>query len=178
MRFIRRFMLSFGPISSVFDFFTFGVLLFVLHAGPAEFRSGWFVDSLATQTLIIFAIRTRRIPFFRSHPSLPMTLAAMGVVIVGALLPATPLGHLLGFRPLPLAYYAVLAVLVVAYLALVEVGKRLFYGRAQVARPPRRDRSGPTGTRAGAPPDSAPDDDGPDDVGPMALVRGPQRHAG
>ena len=72
-----------------------------------------------------------------------MTLAALGVVIVGALLPATPLGHLLGLS-LPLAYYAVLAVLVVAYLALVEVGKRLFYGRAQVApatpRPKRTDR--------------------------------------
>jgi Mg2+-importing ATPase len=144
MRFIRRFMLSFGPISSVFDFFTFGVLLFVLHAGPAEFRSGWFVESLATQTLIIFAVRTRRIPFFRSHPSLPITLAALGVVTVGALLPATPIGHVLGFRPLPLAYYAVLAVLVLAYLALVEVGKRLFYGRAHVApitpRPKRLDR--------------------------------------
>ena len=68
--FIRRFMLTFGPISSLFDFLTFGLMLGVLHAGPVEFRTGWFVESLATQTLIIFAIRTRRMPFFRSRPGL------------------------------------------------------------------------------------------------------------
>ena len=66
--FIRRFMLTFGPISSLFDFLTFGLMLGVLHAGPVEFRTGWFVESLATQTLIIFAIRTRRVPFLRSRP--------------------------------------------------------------------------------------------------------------
>ena len=99
--FIRRFMVVFGPLSSVFDFATFGVMLWVFHAGAAQFRSGWFVESLATQTLVIFAIRTRRVPFFRSHPSLPLTLAALGVVAVGALLPATPLAHTLGFSPLP-----------------------------------------------------------------------------
>ena len=109
---------------------TFGVMLWVFHAGPAQFRSGWFVESLATQTLIIFAIRTRRIPFFRSHPSLPLTLAALGVVTVGALLPATPLAQTLGFQPLPAAYFATLAGMVVCYLALVEVGKRVFYGAA------------------------------------------------
>ena len=74
----------------MFDFLTFGVMLWVFHAGAAEFRSGWFVESLATQTLVIFAIRTRRVPFFRSHPSLPLTLAAFTVVAIGALLPATP----------------------------------------------------------------------------------------
>src|SRR6185437_4198979 len=99
--FIRRFMLFFGPISSVFDFITFGVMLWGFHAGPALFRSGWFVESLATQTLVIFAIRTRRIPFFRSRPSMPLLLAALAVVVVGAALPFTPLAHLLGFRPLP-----------------------------------------------------------------------------
>ncbi len=116
--FIRRFMIFFGPLSSVFDFITFGVMLWVFHSGPAQFRSGWFVESLATQTLVIFAIRTRRIPFFRSHPSLPLTLAALGVVAVGALLPATPLAHTLGFRPLPGAFFAALAGMVIAYLAL------------------------------------------------------------
>ena len=72
------------------------IMLWVFHAGPAQFRSGWFVESLATQTLVIFAIRTRRVPFFRSHPSLPLTLAALGVVTVGAVLPATPLAHAAG----------------------------------------------------------------------------------
>ncbi|WP_279617310.1 magnesium-translocating P-type ATPase [Streptomyces bungoensis] len=133
--FIRRFMISFGPLSSVFDFVTFGVMLWVFHSGPAQFRSGWFVESLATQTLVIFAIRTRRVPFFRSHPSLPLTLAALGVVTVGAVLPATPLAHTLGFQPLPGAFFATLVGMILGYLALIEIGKRLFYGAAAVAPP-------------------------------------------
>jgi P-type Mg2+ transporter len=137
--FIRRFMIYFGPLSSVFDFVTFGVMLWVFHAGPAQFRTGWFVESLATQTLVIFAIRTRRIPFFRSHPSLPLTLAALGVVAVGALLPATPLAHSLGFQPLPGGFFAALAGMVICYLALIEIGKRIFYGALSTAPPtPRR----------------------------------------
>jgi P-type Mg2+ transporter len=130
--FIRRFMIVFGPLSSVFDFVTFAVMLWVFHAHAAEFRSGWFVESLATQTLVIFAIRTRRVPFFRSHPSLPLTLAALGVVGVGALLPATALAHTLGFSPLPGAFFAALAGMVVGYLVLIELGKRLFYRTARV----------------------------------------------
>ena len=73
----------------------------MFHSGPAQFRPGWFVESLATQTLVIFAIRTRRIPFFRSHPGLTLTLAALSVVAIGALLPASPLAAALGFQPLP-----------------------------------------------------------------------------
>jgi len=125
--FIRRFMLFFGPVSSVFDFITFGVMLWGFHAGPALFRSGWFVESLATQTLVIFAIRTRRIPFFRSRPSVPLLLAALAVVTVGAVLPATPLGRMLGFRPLPGLFFLALVLMVVAYLLLIEVGKHWFY---------------------------------------------------
>jgi Mg2+-importing ATPase len=133
--FIRRFMLYFGPFSSVFDFATFGVMLWVFHSGPAQFRSGWFVESLATQTLVIFAIRTRRVPFFRSHPSLPLVLAAAGVVAVGALLPATPLAAMLGFHPLPLGFFAALAGMVGAYLLLIEAGKWLFYRTADRPQP-------------------------------------------
>jgi Mg2+-importing ATPase len=128
--FVRSFMAVFGPVSSIFDFATFFVMLQILHANHAEFRSGWFVESLATQTLVIFAIRTRRIPFFRSHPSLPLVLAALGVVVVGSTLPATPLAHTLGFRPLPAPYFAALAAMVIGYLVLIEVGKRLFYRTA------------------------------------------------
>ena len=135
--FIRRFMTYFGPLSSVFDFATFAVMLWVFHSGPAQFRSGWFVESLATQTLVIFAIRTRRTPFFRSHPSVPLTLAALSVVTVGALLPATPIAHTLGFQPLPGGFFAALAGMVVAYLALIELGKRIFY-RVSAAVPPSR----------------------------------------
>ncbi|HEU4946956.1 MAG TPA: magnesium-translocating P-type ATPase [Kribbella sp.] len=125
--FIRRFMLLFGPLSSLFDFLTFALMLVVFHSGPTQFRSGWFVESLATQTLVIFAIRTRYVPFFRSHPSLPLTLAALGVVTVGAVLPATPLAPALGFQPLPGAFFAALVAMVIGYLTLVEIGKRWFY---------------------------------------------------
>jgi len=145
--FIRRFMLYFGPLSSVFDFLTFAVMLGVFHSGPAQFRSGWFVESLATQTLVIFAIRTRRIPFFRSRPSLPLVLAALAVVVVGALLPATPFAHTLGFQPLPLGFFAALAGMVVAYLALIEAGKKLFYRTARTAIPIRRPYSRPRALR-------------------------------
>jgi P-type Mg2+ transporter len=138
IRFIRRFMLYFGPISSLFDFATFAVMLWVFHAGEHLFQSGWFVESLATQTLVIFAIRTRRVPFLRSHPSLPLTLTALAAVTVGALLPGSPIAATLGFQPLPGGFFAVLATMVVCYLGLIEAGKRLFYGapaRAPVPAP-------------------------------------------
>jgi Mg2+-importing ATPase len=125
--FVRRFMLVFGPLSSVFDFLTFAVMLGVFHAGPERFRSGWFVESLATQTLVIFAIRTRRTPFFRSRAGRPLILAALGVVALGTILPGSPLGPILGFQPLPAGYFAVLVAMVLAYLGLIEAGKRLFY---------------------------------------------------
>lgn len=136
--FIRRFMLFFGPLSSVFDFLTFALMLWVFHAGAREFRSGWFVESLATQTLVIFAIRTRRVPFLRSRPSLPLTASAVTVVIVGAVLPATPLGHPLGFTPLPPAFFAALVAMVIGYLLLIEAGKSIFYRLAAGQPHPRR----------------------------------------
>jgi Mg2+-importing ATPase len=138
IRFIRRFMIVFGPLSSVFDFATFAVMLLIFHAHAAEFRSGWFVESLATQTLVVFAIRTRQVPFFRSHPSLPLTAAALSVVAVGAALPATPLAHTLGFSPLPAVFFAALAAMVVAYLALIEFGKRIFYRTARTTTGQKR----------------------------------------
>jgi Mg2+-importing ATPase len=125
--FIRRFMLIFGPISSLFDFLTFGLMLGVLHAGPVEFRTGWFVESLATQTLIIFAIRTRRVPFFRSRPSGALTLTTLAVIVVGVVLTVSPFAHKLGFTTLPWQFYTALAVMTVAYLVLVEVTKKVFY---------------------------------------------------
>ncbi len=136
--FIRKFMLFFGPISSVFDFVTFGVMLWVFHAGAALFRTGWFVESLATQTLVIFAIRTRRIPFFRSRPSVPLLLAALAVVTAGAALPALPFGHILGFQPLPGLFFLALTLMVVAYLLLIELGTYWFYRsyRPLAAPPP------------------------------------------
>ena len=99
--FIRRFMIRFGPISSVFDFATFAVMLWGFHAAAPLFRSGWFVESLATQTLIVFVIRTRRVPFLRSRPSRPLLVSVIAVVLIGALIPQSPLNDALGFAPLP-----------------------------------------------------------------------------
>jgi P-type Mg2+ transporter len=138
--FIRRFMIWFGPISSVFDFATFGIMLGVFHAGAVLFHTGWFVESLATQTLVIFAIRTRKVPFFRSRPSRPLLFAAIAVVLVGAILPISPLARTLGFRPLPVAFYAAITGLAICYLALIEVAKRLFY---QAPVPPHAARVTP-----------------------------------
>ena len=139
--FIRRFMLIFGPISSLFDFLTFGLMLGVLHAGAVEFRTGWFLESLATQTLIIFAIRTRRVPFFRSRPSALLAITTLSVVSVGVILTMSPVTHTLGFTPLPWQFYAVLGVFVASYLVLVELTKVMFYAEPiSVTRQPHRIR--------------------------------------
>jgi Mg2+-importing ATPase len=126
MKFIRNFMLVVGPVSSLFDFLTFFVLLRVLHADEALFHTGWFVESLATQVLVIFIIRTRGNPL-RSRPSLLLTGTSLTVVAVAILLPVTPVGVHLGFVPLPPAFFLILAVMVVVYLAAVEGTKRWFY---------------------------------------------------
>ncbi|WP_349898143.1 magnesium-translocating P-type ATPase [Parafrigoribacterium soli] len=125
--FIRRFMLVFGPISSLFDFATFALMIFAFHALPGEFRAGWFVESIATQTLIIFAIRTRKVPFLHSRPSLGLLVASLGVVAVGIYLPLSPLAGVLGFDPLPVPFFLTLIGLTVVYLVLVEAAKKWFF---------------------------------------------------
>ena len=148
MNFIRDFMLVIGPISSAFDFLTFYVLLVVLKANEALFQTGWFVESLSTQVLVIFIIRTRGNPFkSRAHPILVATSLAMAAI--GAVLPFTPLGTYFGFVLPPAQFYFILAGMVVVYLVIVEVAKQGFYrwygasdqtGRAKkgsVAKSPR-----------------------------------------
>ncbi|MEP7051895.1 MAG: magnesium-translocating P-type ATPase [Pseudomonadota bacterium] len=120
---IRRFMFWVGPISSAYDLLTFFVLIHVFHASERGFHTGWFVESLATQTLVIFVIRTAKNPF-RSRPSAGLVATSLGVVAIGLLLPWSPLAHTLGFAPLPLAYFAFLALATVTYLGIVEVVKR------------------------------------------------------
>ena len=138
MRFIRRFMSVFGPVSSIFDFLTFWVMLSVLHAGHVEFRTGWFVESIATQTLVIYVIRTRRVPFFKSRPSWPMLAVPTGAALIGAVLPYTGLANLLGFTPLPTKFFLLLFGMVAVYLLLVELAKTRFYRAPHVrtSRPP------------------------------------------
>ena len=123
MGMIRDFMLFIGPISSLFDFLTFFVLLRVLHASQATFHSGWFVESLATQTLVLFVIRTMGNPF-RSRPSRALALTALATLGVGVALPWTPLAGALGFTPLPWTFVMFLIAASACYLALVEVAKR------------------------------------------------------
>jgi Mg2+-importing ATPase len=120
---LRNFMLSIGPISSLFDFLTFFVLLQVFHASEALFHTGWFVESLATQTLVLFVIRTAGNPL-RSRPSAPLAITTVAVVGLAVLLPFTPAARPLGFVPLPLTFFAFLVGVVGAYLVLVEIVKR------------------------------------------------------
>ncbi|MFM6985916.1 MAG: magnesium-translocating P-type ATPase [Hydrogenophaga sp.] len=128
MDFIRHFMMTIGPISSVFDLLTFGLLIHVLQAGETLFRTGWFVESLASQVLVIFVIRTRGNPLAsRPHPLLVST--SLGVVALAMLIPFTPVAPLLGFAPLPPAFWAPLLGLIVLYLLTVEGVKRWFYRR-------------------------------------------------
>jgi Mg2+-importing ATPase len=149
IRMIRRFMLVFGPISSIFDFATFAVMLTVFDAGESLFQSGWFVESLATQSLIVFVIRTHRVPFFRSRPSRPLAIATLLCVAIGALLPFSPLADALGFTALPAAYFAFLAGSVVLYLVIVELAKGWFYRSAPEGRPlARRQPARPVHHRA------------------------------
>ncbi|WP_131110980.1 magnesium-translocating P-type ATPase [Sulfuricystis thermophila] len=132
MRFIRDFMLTIGPVSSLFDFFTFYLLIAVLEANEMLFRTGWFVESIATQVLVIFVIRTRRNPL-RSFPHPALALTSLAVVVIALLLPFTPLAGLLGFTPLPPLFFLLLVGLLIAYLGLVEASKRRFFHRAGMA---------------------------------------------
>ena len=120
---IRKFMIFIGPISSIFDFMTFFIMLNIFHAGPVLFHTGWFVESLATQTLVVFIIRTAGNPL-RSRPSRPLTITVLLVVAIGILLPYTPLAGPLGFTPLPGLYFLFLIAMTVTYLLLVELVKR------------------------------------------------------
>jgi Mg2+-importing ATPase len=126
MNFIRNFMLVIGPISSAFDFLTFYVMLKVLNANEALFQTGWFVESLCTQVLVIFIIRTRGNPFkSRAHPVLVAT--SLIVVAIAAVIPYIPLGTYFGFVPPPAQFYGILAAMVLIYLVIVEVTKKGFY---------------------------------------------------
>ena len=139
--FIRRFMLTFGPISSLFDFLTFAFMLGVLHAGEVAFHTGWFVESLATQTLIVFAIRTRKVPFWRSRPSGMLTATTLSVVAIGVILTLVPLNRILGFTVLPWQFWAALLVFIITYMVLVEAMKKMFYSEPmQVFGQPNRTR--------------------------------------
>lgn len=119
---VRRFMWTIGPLSSIFDFLTFGALLLVFRFGASEFQSGWFVESLTTQVLVVFVIRTMGRPW-ANRPSRPLALTVLVVVLVGIFLPFSPFAGPLGFTPLPWQFFAFIAAVIPTYLALVELVK-------------------------------------------------------
>ncbi len=121
---IRKFMVWIGPISSLFDFLTFYVLLHFFHANQAQFHTGWFVESLATQTLVLFVIRTAKNPL-RSRPSIPLMTTCFAVVAIGFYLPFSALATVLGFTSLPVSYFLYVLLATAIYLLLVEVVKRI-----------------------------------------------------
>ncbi len=129
MGFIKNFMFIFGPISSIYDYLTYILMFFVFRASAPVFHTAWFMESLATQTLVIYVIRTRKIPFIESKPSRALIISTIVSVAVGWLIPFTSLGRYLGFVSLPINIVLCLVILVVLYLICVEIGKRLFYKR-------------------------------------------------
>ncbi len=130
--FIKRFMIIFGLISSVFDYLTFAVLLLWLHADEKTFQTGWFTESVVSATLIVLVVRTR-LPFFKSLPGKYLALATGLTLIFVLMLPFLPFARLLGFAPLPPVFYAWMLLIIVLYVASAEVAKRWFYRRTKSA---------------------------------------------
>jgi len=124
--FIKKFMITFGLISSVFDYLTFGVLLFILHATPAQFRTGWFVESVISASIIVLVIRSRR-PFFKSMPGKYLFIATIAVVIATLILPFTPVGKIFDFVSLPMSFIMILGIIMGLYILTAELTKKIFY---------------------------------------------------
>ena len=123
---IRKFMLTFGLVSSVFDYLTFGMLLFILHATQDQFRTGWFLESVISASLIVLVIRSRK-PFFKSRPSKFLLMATLLTVVGTVILPFTPLGGIFGFSGLPISFLLYIAIIIILYLATAEIAKKVFY---------------------------------------------------
>ncbi|MDP3182996.1 MAG: HAD-IC family P-type ATPase, partial [Desulfobaccales bacterium] len=130
IKFIRKFMITFGLVSSIFDYLTFGALLFILKAGTEQFRTGWFQESVISAALIVLVIRTRK-PFFKSLPGKYLLAATLLIVGVTLIFPYTPLAGLLNFTPLPLEFLLLLALILVLYIGAAELAKMIFYRRVK-----------------------------------------------
>jgi Mg2+-importing ATPase len=128
---ILRFILFIGPISSIFDYLTFYMMLYLFDCwqNPALFHTGWFVESIFSQTLIIHVIRTNKIPFLQSWASWPLILSSVIIVAIGALLTVSPLANTLGLVTLPGRYWLFLAAILVSYVLLTQLVKTWFYHR-------------------------------------------------
>ncbi|MCS7120806.1 MAG: magnesium-translocating P-type ATPase [Candidatus Bathyarchaeota archaeon] len=129
IHFIRRFMVSLGPVSSLFDFLTFFTMLFIFNASEPLFQTAWFIESLTSQTIVIFAIRTKKSPFWKSKPSRPLLLSCIAIITFALILPYTPLGQIFQFVKPPATFYIALAAILCTYLTLAEIIKSWFYRR-------------------------------------------------
>ena len=128
---IKKYMLFFGPISSLYDFMTFGIMLFFFHSSAMMFRTGWFIESIATQTLVVFIIRTRK-PFYKSAPGKWVVFSCIGIVALALLIPFTPLGKLFELTTLPILFFVFLGVMIITYLLLAELAKRIFFKKLDI----------------------------------------------
>jgi Mg2+-importing ATPase len=128
IRFIKRFMIFFGIMSSVFDYVTFGVLLFMLNAGPELFRTGWFVESVLSASFVVLVIRTRK-PFYKSRPGKYLLIATLLIALVVFVLPYLHFSVLFGFKPVPAKFILALIIILFTYIVTAEVGKKIFYRR-------------------------------------------------
>lgn len=126
VEYIKKFMIFLGPVSSLFDFITYGVLLFIFHASESFFHTGWFLESLVTQALVIHVIRTGKIPFIESKPSQFLIFTSIYIVTIGLIIPFTPLGRHFGFIQPPATYFIALLVIVASYLFMVHFVKSWF----------------------------------------------------
>ena len=127
---IRKFMITFGLVSSVFDYLTFGVLLLILQATQEQFRTGWFLESVISASLIVLVIRTRN-PFFKSRPGKYLLMATLLIAIVTLILPFTPLGGIFGFSWLPVSFLVLIGIIILFYIITAEVVKTVFYKKVK-----------------------------------------------
>jgi Mg2+-importing ATPase len=123
---IRKFMITFGIVSSVFDYLTFGALLTILHANEVQFRTGWFVESVVSASIIVLVIRSRQ-PFFKSRPGKYLLIATLSIVVITLILPFTPLAELFGFSSLPISFYILIGIIILLYIISAEIVKKIFY---------------------------------------------------
>jgi Mg2+-importing ATPase len=128
IKFIKRFMIFFGLMSSIFDYITFGILLFILKADTVSFRTGWFMESVLSASFVVLVIRTRK-PFFQSRPGKYLLFATLLIALITIVIPCLPFSGFLGFRPVSINFILALAIILFSYITLAEVGKRIFYQR-------------------------------------------------
>jgi Mg2+-importing ATPase len=140
IRFIRNFMITFGILSSVFDYLTFAVLLFMLHASTDMFRTGWFIESVVSASLVVLVIRSRR-PFFKSRPSRYLLITTLLICSVTLIIPFTPLGRIFGFSHLPPLFLLLVAIIAAVYIVAAEVAKKVFYRRLLPSRPSQTEQA-------------------------------------